>query len=59
LVIAAPPLLAGGVNAIDATPSPGVAEEIDGAPGAALGVTLTGEEAVPGPTLFTARKRIE
>jgi hypothetical protein len=59
-VIADPPVEDGSVNAIDAEVSPAVATKLVGAPGTAkttpdVGVTETVDDAVPSPTLFTAR----
>jgi hypothetical protein len=54
-VIAAPPVLAGAVKAIEADALPAVADSPVGAPGGEPGVTLTDADSVPPPTAFTAR----
>ena len=58
--IGAPPVEDGAVNATDAEALPVVATTFVGAPGTAkttptVGVTETVDDAVPSPTLFTAR----
>ncbi len=53
--MAAPPLLAGAVNATDACALPAVAVPIVGAPGTVVGVTLfDAAEAAPVPALLVA-----
>jgi len=53
--MAAPPLLAGAVNATDAVALPALAVAAVGAPGSPAGVTAAdGAEAGPGPTLLNA-----
>ena len=53
--MALPPLLAGGVNVIVASPFPRVAVPMVGAPGTVDGVAITeAVDAVPVPTSFTA-----
>jgi hypothetical protein len=54
-VIAAPPLLAGAVKAIEADALPAVTDSIAGLSGGMHGVTLTATDSVPRPTAFTAR----
>lgn len=53
--MAAPPLLAGGVNTTDADRSPALTAVILGEPGVVRGVVVTVLLALPGPTLLTAR----
>jgi hypothetical protein len=60
LLTAAPPVDDGGVKFTDNCPLPAIIDVIVGAPGTAkttpdVGVTETVDDAVPSPTLFTAR----
>jgi hypothetical protein len=53
-VIGEPPSLAGAVNVIVACAFPGAADVMVGAPGTVLGVTDTGEDALPVPAALVA-----
>ena len=54
-MIAEPPVTAGAVKLSDSWVMPGVTVKPVGASGVVLGMPAVAEEAVPLPTLFTAR----